>query len=466
MTDLSQVITQVLPLLLYGERLSWQAWAYFVALMVSANYLPAWIKYLRRPRRGVYVDYHSIPPNGHAPNDCYRAISQYLAQYHMETRSQPLECSDEVQSNIMSTSHQWRYQPVYSFPDESEFPFDFQGQSFRVRLYEICRESKTGNLTDRVIRVHGQSVDQIKRFQEHTLAEFYDQLDKKPKQTGRVLEYSVGDEQWVGSVLPVNKTFENLFLSLDNHRRLTQALQTYGQSRDMYHRNGIPYKLGLLFSGEPGCGKSSTIYAIARELNRNIYRLRLQNFGSNADFITAVQGIQAGDIVVLEDVDANSITWHRSAQEAEQLRQKACGGVTFDTLLEVLDGYTYLHDTIIIFTTNHPEKLDRALIRPGRIDQQFVFGPADRQQVSAIFRRFFSAELTDEELRQVFPHSTSHIINTAVLPHVNEPYQKAWELLCTPVAPVAPVSRSPPGTPGSVAQSSEELEELEELEDS
>ena len=52
-------------------------------------------------------------------------------------------------------------------------------------------------------------------------------------------------------------------------------------------------------------------------------------------------------------------------------------------------------------TTNHPEKLDPALIRPGRIDRKFEFGNCSNGQVGRIWEMMYKQELSDDDLKSI-----------------------------------------------------------------
>jgi chaperone BCS1 len=61
-------------------------------------------------------------------------------------------------------------------------------------------------------------------------------------------------------------------------------------------------------------------------------------------------------------------------------------------LLNIIDGAASNEGRVLIMTTNYPEKLDSALIRPGRVDLQIKFTLATREQIQEIFRRMYSNE--------------------------------------------------------------------------
>jgi chaperone BCS1 len=64
-------------------------------------------------------------------------------------------------------------------------------------------------------------------------------------------------------------------------------------------------------------------------------------------------------------------------------------GVTLSGLLNVLDGFAAPTGVLFVMTTNHVEKLDLALLRPGRIDYKLYLGKASDRQKVELYRRFF-----------------------------------------------------------------------------
>jgi hypothetical protein len=76
-----------------------------------------------------------------------------------------------------------------------------------------------------------------------------------------------------------------------------------------------------------------------------------------------------------------------------QKQQK--NGLTLSGLLNAIDGIFNNDGRILIMTTNHPEVLDGALIRPGRIDRKLLFGYCDPHQINGIFEMMYDVNLMD-----------------------------------------------------------------------
>ncbi|TPX55634.1 hypothetical protein PhCBS80983_g05155 [Powellomyces hirtus] len=165
-----------------------------------------------------------------------------------------------------------------------------------------------------------------------------------------------------------------------------------------YHDRGIPYRRGYLLYGPPGSGKTSFIQALAGELEYNICVMNLSERGMTDDRLShLLNHAPPRSIILLEDVDAAFIN------RAQTDKQGFSSMVTFSGLLNSLDGVTSSEERIIFMTTNHVERLDPALIRPGRVDMKVLLDNANEDQARQMFLRFFIGEqdLADEFIKAV-----------------------------------------------------------------
>lgn len=129
------------------------------------------------------------------------------------------------------------------------------------------------------------------------------------------------------------------------------------------------HHLGFLFYGAPGTGKTTLALVIAGILKRGIAYLSLNVFTSDADFFEAYRTVPDDAVLLIEDIDTFGIT-----------RDEDKGGVSLSALLNVLGGVLTRHGQITIVTTNRREKLDDALIRPGRLSVSEEFLLYDREE--------------------------------------------------------------------------------------
>jgi mitochondrial chaperone BCS1 len=76
--------------------------------------------------------------------------------------------------------------------------------------------------------------------------------------------------------------------------------------------------------------------------------------------------------------------------------------VTFSGFLNALDGVASGEERIVFMTTNHIERLDPALIRPGRVDLSELLDDASPEQARNLFTQFYgSEEGTSEEIEDM-----------------------------------------------------------------
>lgn len=221
---------------------------------------------------------------------------------------------------------------------------------------------------------------------------------------------------WTGALTHSSKTFDTVVLDSFIKKDVVDDITNYIRSEDWYQTMGLSYKRGYMFYGPPGTGKTSMVLALATEGKRDIYSLDLSKMTSDADLDQAFEQLPDNCLVLLEDVDAMGTTTHTREQKqknvdaskvasaepptaetiasallgVEDIRQK--NGVSLSALLNHLDGVGSNHGRIFVLTTNHPEVLDPALVRPGRIDMKIHLGLCNRDQLRQFFVLYFGGD--------------------------------------------------------------------------
>ncbi|OTB02215.1 hypothetical protein M426DRAFT_322792 [Hypoxylon sp. CI-4A] len=161
-------------------------------------------------------------------------------------------------------------------------------------------------------------------------------------------------------------------------------------TKRLYISRNMPYRRGYLFYGPPGTGKSSLSTALAGEFGLDLYEVKIPSVATDQDLEQMFQEVPPKCIVLLEDIDA--IWTKRGSTNNEQ--HESISNCTLSGLLNVLDGVGSPEGRIVIMTTNKPERLDSALVRPGRVDMKVMLGNISQRSARQMFLRMFAPDIT------------------------------------------------------------------------
>jgi chaperone BCS1 len=194
---------------------------------------------------------------------------------------------------------------------------------------------------------------------------------------------------------------------------LLEDVGQFRRSKQRYQQLGVPYHRGYLFYGPPGTGKTSLVSALAAHSGMSIYFINLGEFNDRR-LMSAANQVPANSVLLFEDIDCMRGSQSRDGlglgdgkDGTDTPKANASGnGVTLSGLLNVLDGFHAPSGVLFMMTTNHVDKLDPALLRPGRIDYKLYLGKASDQQKVELYRRFFP-EASEQEAREFVQASRS-----------------------------------------------------------
>jgi hypothetical protein len=193
---------------------------------------------------------------------------------------------------------------------------------------------------------------------------------------------------WQKAVTKPVRSLDSVVLHGNLQERMLADARQFQRRAAWYEGAGIPYRRGYLLHGPPGCGKTSFCQALAGALGLDVCMLSLSNKSMDDNQLAAhLRDAPANAIVLLEDVDAVFV-----GRELATSGKAESPGVTFSGLLNAIDGAAAQEGRMLFMTTNHKEKLDPALIRPGRCDVQVEIDNASRDQMRRIFVRFFAGQ--------------------------------------------------------------------------
>ena len=217
---------------------------------------------------------------------------------------------------------------------------------------------------------------------------------------GKTTIYNSWGTEWRPFGHPRRKRpLESVILDEGVKERIVDDVQDFLGTGQWYHDRGIPYRRGYLLYGPPGTGKSSFIQALAGELDYDIAILNLSERGLTDDRLNHLLTIVPNrTLVLLEDVDA-AFANRRVQSDADGYRG---ANVTFSGLLNALDGVASAEERVLFLTTNHVDRLDPALVRPGRVDMTVRLGALTRYQVGCLWDRFYGELDPTGAYRQTF----------------------------------------------------------------
>jgi chaperone BCS1 len=196
--------------------------------------------------------------------------------------------------------------------------------------------------------------------------------------------------EWSRARLGNNRKLDSVVLKAGQKEAIVGDLKRFFASRERYETLGIPWRRGYLLYGPPGTGKTSLVTALASDLSLNVCVLSLASPNVTDEKIGALlSSVPSRSIILIEDVDA---FFQQRSKADVQVK------VSYSGFINALDGVAAHEGSVVFLTTNHPDRIDEAAIRSGRVDFRMELGLCDTDQLERMFRKFFD----DAEAAQRF----------------------------------------------------------------
>lgn len=216
--------------------------------------------------------------------------------------------------------------------------------------------------------------------------------NKKIKKKDKIIKYNINNKccDWDINKQSPKRYKETIFLKKNQFENIYDKLNDFIKPdiRETYVKYGIPYKLNILLSGKPGVGKTSLIHCLASHFDANLYILNINSELTEDTFNKCINNMNTNkdglNFLIMEDIDC--IFDDRKKHDVQK------NHLTLHGLLNVMDGFDNPEGAIIILTTNYPEKLDRALVRDGRIDYKLDLTYLDKYQTYNMYKSYFNDE--------------------------------------------------------------------------
>ncbi|KAI9830046.1 MAG: hypothetical protein M1819_005876 [Sarea resinae] len=297
------------------------------------------------------------------------------------------------------------------------------------RLFLLNREAKQVLMTgynsrmrdDETLRLTciGRSAEPIKRL----LMEARDRYLNKQKSLTIIRRAAPKETRhqrsniWTRVAVRPSRPIETVVLDHEQKSRVLLDINEYlhPATRRWYANRGIPYRRGYLFHGPPGTGKTSLSFAIAGIFGLDIFVISLlEPTLTEEDLGMLFNNLPRRCVVLLEDIDSAGLARKDKSDDdaasnkapaewglvevAKALRKEndekdaKNKGISLSGLLNAIDGVASHEGRVLVMTTNFPDKLDDALIRPGRVDMQVTFTLASKIQIRELFVRMYESD--------------------------------------------------------------------------
>lgn len=182
------------------------------------------------------------------------------------------------------------------------------------------------------------------------------------------------------------RSFESVILKDGQKEHILKDIQTFRRREHWYSIRGIPYRRGYLLYGPPGTGKTSLVQSVASKVNMNVAIISLSGSMDDENFNVLLQEVPRNSILVMEDIDHCVIKDPNSENDTSNAK------ISMSGLLNALDGVVAQEGSMVFMTCNDVNRIQPALLRPGRIDMKMELGYANKTQINKMFWRFMGED--------------------------------------------------------------------------
>ena len=187
--------------------------------------------------------------------------------------------------------------------------------------------------------------------------------------------------EWMRARLGNNRKLASVILKQGQKETIVADLKQFFASKLRYEELGIPWRRGYLLFGTPGTGKTSLVTALASDLSLNVCTLSLASPNITDERIgNLLASVPARSVILLEDIDS---FFHQRQKADAQVK------LSYSGFINALDGVAAHEGSVVFLTTNHPDLIDDAAIRSGRVDVRMELSNCDGYQLEQMFLKFF-----------------------------------------------------------------------------
>ena len=361
----------------------------------------------------IQITFHEYTGDRFKRSEVYDAIQSYLSA-NSSTRAKRLKANDMKNSKSLTLS----------LDDNEEVNDEFRGVKLWWTSYKSSPTSSTFTFYPNSDEKRYYRLSFHRRHRDLITSMYLSHVIKEGKgievrNRQRKLYTNGSSENWYGEkrtkwthvLFEHPATFETLAMDPKKKKDIINDLVKFQKGKEYYNKIGKAWKRGYLLYGPPGTGKSTMISAMSNFLDYDVYDLELTAVKDNTELRKLLIDTSNKSIIVIEDIDCSlDLTGQREEtkkkkddedEEKDQVRKKAeemenvqKSKVTLSGLLNFIDGIWSAcgGERVIVFTTNHVDKLDPALIRRGRMDKHIELSYCCFESFKVLARNYLDVE--------------------------------------------------------------------------
>ncbi|KAI8960393.1 P-loop containing nucleoside triphosphate hydrolase protein [Daldinia sp. FL1419] len=331
------------------------------------------------------------PLNRHVTNWVLANVVQYrsIRSFTARTQTQPGAVADRA-ALLKKTRRDIQYLPhfetVWFWYESNLFVMRRSLDSFNASMVDSAYDGIGGE--ELTIGCLGRSTEPIKRF----IQNCQEYADRQAQYYVIIYARDRYGMSWQPKSRKPIRRLDTVHFDHVLKQELLTDIRKYldPNTKKLYQSRSMPYRRGYLFYGPPGTGKSSLSTALAGEFGLDLYEVKIPSVATDQDLEQMFQEVPPQCIVLLEDVDA---IWVNRESAKREPHNEAVSNCTLSGLLNVLDGVGSPEGRIVIMTTNKPNRLDSALVRPGRVDMKVMLGNITQSSAEQMFLRMFAPDV-------------------------------------------------------------------------
>ena len=341
--------------------------------------------------------------------DALSEISYFIGNKYKE-KINDIYITSEIRYNENMTTRD-KIDIFFKYNSEEKLDILYDGENIKIELVKYERPLAVHhNIIDtKELIIECSSEETIKKFIKESHKYYESFIKNKSKKKDKINIFMWDEYNWEVIKTQPTRSLDTLYFEDEFINKIETKISKFltEDTKSLYKRLGIPYKLNVLLEGLPGTGKTSIITGIASKYNMNMAVLYFDSKMTDTMLMKAFTQLSENMVLVLEDIDV----LFKERKENDNHKN----ALTFSGLINALDGIAAPQNNIIFMTTNYKCNLDKALIRPGRVDMCMKFTYTKKEQVYKMFKAFYGDSDHDDIIKTFIEETKQLKYTTATL---------------------------------------------------